>query len=580
MKHSTDLSTAEIIEENDATVNTITHQMYASRNTDAAAGDTVITCKDDASDSINTTHNNSSQKRNKLASWYRFIMGDIYASDDPNLYSERRKNVIILLVALSGIAGPMSSMMYMPGILAVVEDLHTTTSAVNGTISAFVVFMGISPLVWAALSDTYGRKPMYIYSGIISVVSSVIGASSTNIGMLVVFRALQSFGSNAGLTLGAGVIADMIPVESRGKAYGVFYTGPLLGPVIGPTIGGFLCQYLGWRSTFYFTAILCGVLLVFTAFFLPETLRKQRPTPEKPMDDSLSSTSTTVHVKSKSSSSSLLTTLYHSFRPMVTMLYDPNVILLIIFNSVIFGSLYILNPTITQTFKQIYGYTEAITGVCYLSLGFGFMIGSIVSGRHSDYVLKQLAKKNADGKKVISEMRLQAAVPSFFLMPAGYLIYGWSTEKQVGVYAPLIGLFIYAMGQMWAFTPTSVYLVDAKPGYSATAVGVNSCVRCIIAAITTVFSSAAVDGLGNGIMFTILAVIGILNGGFIIACYLKGTKWRRSFEQKHMPDLYILNNPDLAEVSDLGKSEKIEFANQNEDQELEKIHTQHSACIA
>lgn len=156
------------------------------------------------------------------------------------------------------------------------------------------------------------------------------------------------------------------------------------------------------------------------------------------------------------------------------------------------------------------------------------------------------------------------------------------------------------MGQMWAFTPTSVYLVDAKPGnilnlsyssslayslfsalgYSATAVGVNSCVRCIFAAITTVFSSAAVDGLGNGIMFTILAVIGILNGGFIIACYLKGTKWRRSFEQKHMPDLYILNNPDLADISELDKSKKVEFTKQNEDQELEKIHTQHSACIA
>lgn len=123
-------------------------------------------------------------------------------------------------------------------------------------------------------------------------------------------------------------------------------------------------------------------------------------------------------------------------------------------------------------------------------------------------------------------------------------------------------------------------LLSSLPGYSATAVGVNSCVRCIFAAITTVFSSAAVDGLGNGIMFTILAVIGILNGGFIIACYLKGTQWRRSFEQKHMPDLYILNNPDLADVSDLGKSEKIEFAKQSEEQDLEKIHTQHSACIA
>lgn len=39
-------------------------------------------------------------------------------------------------------------------------------------------------------------------------------------------------------------------------------------------------------------------------------------------------------------------------------------------------------------------------------------------------------------------MRLQAAVLSFFLISAGYLIYGWTTEKQVGVYAPLVGLFI------------------------------------------------------------------------------------------------------------------------------------------
>ncbi|CAO3642100.1 unnamed protein product [Mucor fragilis] len=116
----------------------------------------------------------------------------------------------------------------------------------------------------------------------------------------------------------------------------------------------------------------------------------------------------------------------------------------------------------------------------------------------------------------------------------------------------------------------TVYLVDATPGYSATAVGVNSCVRCLFAAITTVFSSAAVEGLGNGIMFTILAVIGILNGCFIIACYLKGTQWRRSFEQKHMPDLYILNNPNLADVSDLvGKSEKMDFSKQNQDQDLE-----------
>lgn len=76
--------------------------------------------------------------------WFKYIFGDIYASDDPNNYSEKRKNVIILLVALGGLCGPLSSMMYMPALLTVAEDLKTTVSAVNGTVSAFVVFMGIS----------------------------------------------------------------------------------------------------------------------------------------------------------------------------------------------------------------------------------------------------------------------------------------------------------------------------------------------------------------------------------------------------------------------------------------------------
>ena len=69
------------------------------------------------------------------------------------------------------------------------------------------------------------------------------------------------------------------------------------------------------------------------------------------------------------------------------------------------------------------------------------MIGSIVAGQVSDLVLQWLRKKSPGGK-VIPEMRLRAAIPSFFLIPAGYLIYAWTTEYATGVYAPIIGLFV------------------------------------------------------------------------------------------------------------------------------------------
>lgn len=92
--------------------------------------------------------------------------------------------------------------------------------------------------------------------------------------------------------LGAGVIADMIQVERRGAAYGLFYVGPLVGPVLGKkntcntvltllyrthhwryisscfhgdemiysSSLGILCQYYGWKASFYFMVALGNTL--------------------------------------------------------------------------------------------------------------------------------------------------------------------------------------------------------------------------------------------------------------------------------------------------------------------------------
>ncbi|KAI8391282.1 major facilitator superfamily domain-containing protein [Radiomyces spectabilis] len=431
-------------------------------------------------------------------SWAEFLMGNIYAKDDPYDFSRARKAMIIMTVSLCGISGPLSSMIYMPGLLSVAADLHTSLAAVNGTVSAFVVFMGIAPLFWASLSDHYGRKRMYLISIVLNIVASVICANSRNIAMLIVFRAVQACGSSAGQSLGAGVIADTIHVADRGKAYGFFYIGPLIGPVIGPTIGGALCQYLGWRSTFYFLAILGGVLLVMVAFLLPETLR---------IKDSTSSQQ--PHVRT-----STLHMLRRAFGPMASMCKDPTVI----------------NPTITDTFQSLYGYDESQVGLCYLAFGIGLMVGSVVSGQHADYVVRRLREKTKDC--VQPEMRLRASTPSFILIPAGYLIYGWTTEKGIGVYAPLIGLFVYALGQMWAFTPTSVYLVDSKPGRSASAVAINNCVRSVAAAIATLFSSQALHAAGPGILYTIIAAINVANIALIVLVMVFGQRWRTRYEHK------------------------------------------------
>lgn len=65
----------------------------------------------------------------------------------------------------------------------------------------------------------------------------------------------------------------------------------------------------------------------------------------------------------------------------------------------------------------------------------------MLSGQYTDLVMKRLAKSKGL-ENVYPELRLRATFPSFVLIPVGYLIYGWTSQKAVGVYAPFIGLFV------------------------------------------------------------------------------------------------------------------------------------------
>jgi hypothetical protein len=84
---------------------------------------------------------------------------------------------------------------------------------------------------------------------------------------------------------------------------------------------------------------------------------------------------------------------------------------------------------------------------------------------------------------------------------------------------------------MNSLNPTNVYLVDSKPGKSASAMAINN-LRSVAAAIVTIFSTSIVRTAGPGVVFSILAGISILNCIPVLLVQRYGKQWRTSFEQK------------------------------------------------
>jgi multidrug resistance protein len=168
----------------------------------------------------------------------------------------------------------MTASIFLPAVPAIAEDLDTTPTIVNVTIALFIVSIGTAPLFWSPLSGFYGRRPIYLASAPIMLVSSIGVAFSRTVPQLIVTRILQGVGSSSVLSVGAGSIGDMYRPTERSNAMGWFYTGAVLGPSISPILGAALTEYTAqsWRSTQYFLVGCSALSVVLTYFFLPETM--------------------------------------------------------------------------------------------------------------------------------------------------------------------------------------------------------------------------------------------------------------------------------------------------------------------
>jgi MFS family permease len=81
------------------------------------------------------------------------------------------------------------------------------------------------------MSEMYGRLKVYHFCNVVFIIFTICCAVSNSFTMLIIFRFLAgSFGA-APLTLGGGTIADVMPIQSRAKAMGIWCMGPTLGPV-------------------------------------------------------------------------------------------------------------------------------------------------------------------------------------------------------------------------------------------------------------------------------------------------------------------------------------------------------------
>lgn len=186
------------------------------------------------------------------------------------MVSTVRWPTLIVLASLAAVA-PVATDLYLPGFPDLGDDLGVGASAVQLTLTAFLVGLALGQLVMGPLSDRYGRRRPLIASAAVCVVAGVACALAPNLVVLVVARFVQGLAGAGGMVIGRAVISDLVTGRAAAKAFTLMLTVGGVAPVLAPFVGGLLSTMVGWRGMLWAVAGLCAAMLVGVVLVLRET---------------------------------------------------------------------------------------------------------------------------------------------------------------------------------------------------------------------------------------------------------------------------------------------------------------------
>lgn len=299
--------------------------------------------------------------------------------------------------------------MFTPGIQEIAHGLDTSTDAVIGAATGFVVMLGIGPLILAPLSETFGRRTLYLTCFSIFTLLQVPTAFSPDVTTLITLRTLSGFFGSVVIANGGGSLSDLFYPEERAGVFGWYLLGPLLGPTLGPLLGGVIVQRLGWRWIFLTLAIICGVNTTFGFLFLKETYApvllqrkmalEQKQRQQRETSGGLESeTAPLAYWYEGEDHRPLVIKLRHSLSRPLRILMQPIVLTLSLYQALVYSTMYSLYTNFEDIYGGQYGFDTEQVGLVYLGCGLGSVVAIHLLVPRIDDVYKRLIRTSRDGQ--------------------------------------------------------------------------------------------------------------------------------------------------------------------------------------
>ncbi|OOF91810.1 hypothetical protein ASPCADRAFT_399706 [Aspergillus carbonarius ITEM 5010] len=359
-----------------------------------------------------------------------------------------------------------------------VVDLKVTYAQLNRAMSVNFVGLAMGCVLFIPLAKKFGRRPVYIVSTALMLVTSFWLAKLRTLAELYAANFLQGLAGATNESIVQITIADLFFVHHRGGMNGLYMTMVMIGSFLTPMAAGTQATRQGWRASYRTLGIFDAILFVLFVVFYEETKYTRvisgiDSSPEitvdnvkadckRDIDRPTSRTETnptppdhhgldyTIPMKTWKQRFALIT---YTSEPILPYFYRPFFVLAS-FPAVLFCAmqyafgvvwLTILSSVLSLVFPlPPYRFTSEQIGFMSVGPFVGNLIGSIYGGFLGDWSILFFAKRNKGYYE--PEMRLYILHLPALTLAGGLIMFGATIARGMHWIWPSIGGALFGFG--------------------------------------------------------------------------------------------------------------------------------------
>ncbi|KAI9727487.1 MAG: hypothetical protein M1828_006429 [Chrysothrix sp. TS-e1954] len=429
--------------------------------------------------------------------------------DDPSHaqnWTMKRKLFIGAILAFDSLAATFGSSIFSAATRVVSQQYGVSMEVGTLTTSLYVLGYAFGPIIWAPISELYGRRLPIIIGAFGFGLFSVAVATAKDLQTIMLGRFFSGLFGSCPLAVVAAVFTDMFDNAHRGLAIAVFSMTVFMGPLLAPFIGGFITiSYLGWRWTEYITAI-----MAFTAFILALLFQKESYPPVilvgKASELRRRTKNWGIHAKQEEVEVDIKELMTKNVtRPLRILFTEPIVLLVSTYMAFLYGLLYLFLTAYALVFQGVYGMNSGVGGLPY----FGMVLGELIAFAVVVFMNKGYVKKlDANHNIPVPEWRLPLVLVGAVSFSVGLFWFGWTGyTSSIPWIVPTLSGLCTGFGIFSVFLQLLNYIVDAYLMFAASAIAGNTFLRSIFGAIFPLFATYMFDGMGINYAGTLLGCV-------------------------------------------------------------------------